>query len=94
MSKQKETSSEMPMFFVVSPNQTKANLFFLLRNSVFVDNLSSSDELANARRKEKRQAGVLSVHDVHSFDSSLSNKKNLVAEVCSWLFPLCLVFQK
>ena len=37
-------------------------------------------ELANARRKEKRQARVLSVHEVHSLESFSSNEKNLLVD--------------
>ena len=37
-------------------------------------------ELANARRKEKRQARVLSVQEVCSLESFLSNEKNLIVD--------------
>lgn len=37
-------------------------------------------ELANAGRKEKRQARVLSVQEVYSLESFLSNEKNLFVD--------------
>ena len=37
-------------------------------------------ELANARRKEKRQARVLSVQEVCSLQSFLSNEKNFIVD--------------
>ncbi len=37
-------------------------------------------ELANARRKEKKQASALSVQEVCSLESFLANEKNLIVD--------------
>ena len=48
--------------------------------TVFTPKAMNLSELANARRKEKKQARVLSVQEVCSLENFLANEKNLIVD--------------